>query len=344
MPTEYSFNPGARGEQVLTIHTAVSAGLAFLVTLLWAVTGAGAFWPAWVWISLALLLGVDCALWYSFQFKDRQRAIALHVTLTAVLCGYLILIWLVGGAGPFWPGIPVVVLGGLAGAHWFFSENWEKIFGDYKEKELTERVEQLQRTRQGALEAQAAQLRQVERDLHDGAQSRLVALSMQLARAETKLGDNPEAAELVREARAEAGEAITELRDLARGIAPPILADRGLAEAARSLGARSPAGVTVVSELERRPAPVVETAAYFVIAESLTNAAKYAPDSPVNVNISDNGSTLDLVVSDEGPGGAVATGNGLTGLRHRVEALDGTLEVISPVGEGTVIKVELPCE
>jgi DNA-binding CsgD family transcriptional regulator len=121
-----------------------------------------------------------------------------------------------------------------------------------------------------------------------------------LARAEAKLGDSPEAAELVRQARSEATEVITELRDLSRGIAPPVLADRGLAEAARSLGGRTPAGVTVRSNLESRPLPVVETAADFVIAESPTNAAKYAPESPVEVTLfTDGGTALDREVVAE---------------------------------------------
>jgi len=145
-----------------------------------------------------------------------------------------------------------------------------------RERELTQRVDELTRTRRGALDVQAAELRRIERDLHDGAQARLVALTMQLGRAEARLEDHPEAAELVREARGEASAAIAELRDLARGIAPPVLADRGLPAAVEALAARAPIHTTVDAEVERRPPPVVETAAYFVVAESLTNAAKHA--------------------------------------------------------------------
>ena len=134
----------------------------------------------------------------------------------------------------------------------------------------------LTRTRRGALDAQAAELRRIERDLHDGAQARLVALSMQLGRAEDRLEDHPEAAELVRNARIEASNAIKELRDLARGIAPPVLTDRGLPAAVESLGERSALPVKVDARLTRRLSPVVESAAYFVVAESLTNAAKHA--------------------------------------------------------------------
>ena len=191
---------------------------------------------------------------------------------------------------------------------------------------------------------QAAELRRIERDLHDGAQARLVALSMQLGRAEERLADQPEVADLVRRARGEAGAAIAELRDLARGIAPPVLADRGLAAAVESLGKRAPLPVSVTSDLAERPLPVVETAAYFVVAESLTNVAKHAPGASATVSLAQRDGHLLVEIADDGPGGADAGGAGLTGLRHRAEALDGTLAVIpGPGGTGTTIRVELPC-
>ncbi len=163
------------------------------------------------------------------------------------------------------------------GVHFIYLRNRGADLRPARERELTERVETLTETRRGALDVQAAELRRIERDLHDGAQARLVALSMQLGRAEEGLADRPEIAALVRQARAEATAANAELRDLARGIAPPVLADRGLAAAAEALGNRAPVPVTVDAALGRRPAPVVESAAYFVVAESLTNVAKHAP-------------------------------------------------------------------
>ncbi len=331
-------------DSILAAHTALSAGIGFLVTLIWGLTGAGYFWPMWVWYGLAIPLAIDFSWWYSRQFEGRRRWLALHMSLTGVAAGALILIWVFSGGGTFWPGIPVICLLGLVVCHLFISENWDRLFSSGREKVLTERVDELTRSRQGTLEAQAAQLRQVERDLHDGAQSRLVALSMQLARAEAKLDGQPEAADLVRQARIEAGEAIVELRDLARGIAPPVLADRGLAEAARSLGTRNSGAVTVESTLDRRPPPIIETGAYFVIAESLTNANKHAPGAPIIVSLSEGDGQLNLVIRDEGPGGADPKGNGLTGLLHRVEALDGRMGIDSPQGGGTVIRVDLPCE
>ncbi|MBN9623073.1 MAG: histidine kinase, partial [Actinobacteria bacterium] len=212
------------------------------------------------------------------------------------------------------------------------------------ERELTERVETLTETRRGALDVQAAELRRIERDLHDGAQARLVALSMQLGRAEEGLADRPEIAALVRQARVEATAANAELRDLARGIAPPVLTDRGLAAAVEALGSRAPVPVTVDAQIGRRPAPVIESAAYFVVAESLTNVAKHAPNSRAGVTIRLDRDELDVVVADDGPGGAdAAAGSGLDGLRRRVAAIDGDLSISSPRGEGTRIEVKLPC-
>ncbi|MGA7397505.1 MAG: ATP-binding protein [Solirubrobacterales bacterium] len=330
-------------DSVLAAHGAIAAGTGFLVTLIWGLTGAGTFWPAWVWFGLSIPLAINFSWWYSLQFESRRRWLAFHLALTAVTSVALCLIWAMSGGGGFWPGIPIVCLLGLVAVHLFLSENWERLRTG-QEKVLTERVDELTRSRQGTLEAQAAQLRQVERDLHDGAQSRLVALSMQLARAEAMLDEQPEVRKLVTEAKAEAGEAIVELRDLARGIAPPVLADRGLAEAARSLGTRNSGGVTVESTLTRRPPPIVETGAYFVIAESLTNANKHAPGAPVTVSLRDSDGQINLVIRDEGPGGADPGGSGLTGLKNRIEALDGRIGINSPDGEGTTIRVDLPCE
>jgi signal transduction histidine kinase len=167
---------------------------------------------------------------------------------------------------------------------------------------------------------------------------------MQLGRAEERLGDEPEAAALLRAARSEASAAIAELRDLARGIAPPVLADRGLPAAVEALGRRSPVPVAIETRLERRPPAVIETAAYFVVAEALTNVAKHAPEAAATVRIEGGEEQLRVAVADDGPGGAdAAAGSGLDGLRARVEALDGELTVRSPAGEGTTIEAVLPC-
>jgi signal transduction histidine kinase len=202
---------------------------------------------------------------------------------------------------------------------------------------------QLSRTRRGALDVQTSELRRIERDLHDGAQMRLVALSMTLGRAEERYRHDSETAMLLREAREDATAAIRELRELARGIAPPVLTDRGLEAAVRSLAHRSGIKVRVSGALDRRPRPAIETAAYFVVAESLTNAAKHAGGAPVEVRLDERGGDLFVEITDFGPGGANPTGGGLTGLRQRVEALDGVLHVTSPSGVGTQVEAVLPC-
>jgi signal transduction histidine kinase len=208
---------------------------------------------------------------------------------------------------------------------------------------LTERITALESSRAGAVDVQESELRRIERDLHDGAQARLVALGMSLGMAEQKLGTDADAArELLAEARAGAGEALRELRDLARGIHPPVLADRGLDTAVRALAAASPISVTVSVVMPERPKAPVESAAYFVVAEALANAGKHGHATHVDVRIVGSSRELSVEIHDDGHGGADPSGSGLTGLRRRVEALDGTFDVISPPGGPTLVRAELP--
>jgi signal transduction histidine kinase len=193
------------------------------------------------------------------------------------------------------------------------------------------------------MDAQAAELRRIERDLHDGAQARLVALTLQLGRAEVRAQSQPELARLIHDAQGEARHAIAELRDLARGIVPPLLADRGLIAAVESLAVRYGLGTSVAADLHRTCAPSVESAAYFVVAEALTNTAKHARSRHSWVKIDEEQRALVVRVGDDGEGGADPEGSGLAGLRARVQALDGSLRVESPPGQGTVVEVRLPC-
>jgi signal transduction histidine kinase len=209
---------------------------------------------------------------------------------------------------------------------------------------LAARVEHLTETRAGAVSAASAELHRIERDLHDGAQARLVALAMDLGMAEERFDRDPEGArELVGEARQEAKRALAELRDLARGIHPAVLADRGLDAAISALAARSPVPVGVDVTTGRLPDPV-ESAAYFVVAEALTNAAKHAQAAEIGVRIARHRDLLIVEVIDDGVGGAdPSKGSGLRGLADRVAAVDGHLTVTSPPGGPTVIRAELPC-
>ena len=329
----------------LGFQAALSVLLGAACTLIWALTGASYFWPQWVWLGVAIPLALHGGIRWALETPSGpRRYLAIQGAISAVIAATMIVIWSFTGGGSFWPAFVILALAVAFGVHWVIAVLWRRVFPAAREQELVERVDELTRTRRGALDVQDAELRRIERDLHDGAQARLVSLSMRLGRAEERLSDQPEMAALVREARGEAGAAIAELRDLARGIAPPVLADRGLAAAVEALGRRAAIPVAVEVHLDGRPPAVIEAAAYFVVAEALTNVAKHAPDATASVVISLEGEMLVVEAADDGPGGADPDGGGLGGLRGRVEALDGTLTVVSPAGSGTTIRAELPCE
>lgn len=211
------------------------------------------------------------------------------------------------------------------------------------EQVLRARVTEVERTREESLAQQSTEMSRIERDLHDGAQARLVALAMDLGMAEQKLAEDPEAAKkLVAEARDEAQRTLQELRDLVRGIGPQILRDRGLEAALVPLAARSPIDVELSVDLPERPAERVESAAYFVASEALANAIKHSRAERININAWQHGGWFYVRVSDNGVGGANADGQGLRGLRTRVEAVDGRLVVESPSGGPTIIDAWLP--
>ncbi len=211
--------------------------------------------------------------------------------------------------------------------------------------ELTRRVERLTQSRAVAVDTASADLRRLERDLHDGAQARLVALGMSLRAAERLIPTSPEAAiALVAEARETSVKALTELRELVRGVLPPVLADRGLADAIRALALDSPLRVQTDIDLPGRlPAPV-ETACYFAAAELLTNAAKHSGARDARITVSHSGKLLRIEVTDFGLGGAdPARGSGLAGVEKRLASFDGILAVSSPAGGPTMVVLEVPC-
>jgi signal transduction histidine kinase len=214
------------------------------------------------------------------------------------------------------------------------------------EAELRARLDELQTSRSRLVEVSMFERRRLERDLHDGAQQRLVALSLQLGLAKRRLeeGQDGAASAMLDAARDELARALEELRELARGIHPAVLTDRGLEPALEALAERAPLPVSLDQmPAERLPAPV-EAAAYFVVAEALTNVVKYAGASTAAVRIRRNGSYAVVEVHDDGVGGADPTiGTGLRGLADRLAALDGRLEVHSPEGQGTIVRAEVPC-
>jgi signal transduction histidine kinase len=245
-----------------------------------------------------------------------------------------------GGGAPVWWAafvatalLPFAFLGGLLRSH--VSE---------LNAELHARLEELRASRARLVHAGDAERRRLERDLHDGAQSRLVGLALLLRTARKRADADPQLAALLDRAQEELQTGLAELRELARGIHPAVLTDRGLGPALEALAARSPVPVTLdAGDEERLPEPV-ESAAYFVVSEALTNVAKYAQARRADVRVRRQDGHVTIEVADDGVGGAdPARGSGLSGLADRVAALDGTLTLDSPPGGGTRLRAEIPC-
>ena len=219
------------------------------------------------------------------------------------------------------------------------------LLGPSREERLARRVEDLTESRAGMVDAADAERRRIERDLHDGAQQRLVSLAVNLGLARATLTDLPEdARRVLDEAHREAKEAIAELGNLVRGLHPAVLEDRGLDAALSGIAARAPLPVRLSVDLPVRPSPTVEAVAYFVVSEALANVVKHAQASRADVTVERSGGLLRVVIRDDGVGGAdPAHGTGLTGLAKRVASVDGTLSLASPAGGPTTVTVELPC-
>jgi signal transduction histidine kinase len=319
-------------------------------------------------------------LWERVQLADRWREIAHHLLalpvgvvsftlVVAVWAGSLALVLLPlyvsalpGASAKFWiadvtqgPGSIVACLIGVLGvgvvaphltmamgrlqvatARWLLGP---------RRAALEAQLEQLETSRSAAVDSAEAERRRIERDLHDGAQQRLVALAATLGDARQHFDTDPEAARaMVSDAHQEAKAALKEIRDLVRGINPFILQDRGLDAALSAVVARSPVPVELDVRLADRPPAAVESAAYFVVAEALTNVARHAEATRAHVAVARSGNRVVVEVRDDGRGGADASvGTGLQGLRDRVGALGGVMYVLSPVGGPTTITVELPC-
>ncbi|MFF1925755.1 sensor domain-containing protein [Streptomyces sp. NPDC058221] len=214
------------------------------------------------------------------------------------------------------------------------------------EQELALRIDRLTETRHEAVDTAASELRRIERDLHDGAQARLVAMGMNLGTVEALIEKDPaQAKKLLAMARESSAEALTELRDLVRGIHPPVLAERGLGDAVKALALRMPIGTEVEVELGGRAEAPVESAAYFAVSELLTNAAKHSGADRIWVDLHHADHMLRVSVTDNGKGGAAAgSGSGLSGVERRLGTFDGIMAVSSPAGGPTMVTMEIPCE
>lgn len=329
----------ASRRRALVVHAVLTGGVSAVLVAVWALTPPDYFWPVWPLLALGLALGIHA---WVVLVQERphipeqtggSRGLATHIGISAEVGLFLAAVWAIATPGYFWPVWPLLGLAALVLFH------AAVLFGRRKH-----RIEVLETSRAGAVGLHEAELRRIERDLHDGAQASLVALGMNLGMAEQKLQTDPAAAgALLAEARRGAREALEELRDLARGIHPPVLGDRGLEAAVAGLASRSPVHVTVAARLAERPPPACETAAYFVVAEAIANAGKHAEATRLDIRIVREGDVLAVEVVDDGRGGADPNGHGLTGLRQRVEALDGTLDVTSPIGGPTTVRARLPC-
>jgi signal transduction histidine kinase len=238
--------------------------------------------------------------------------------------------------------VTLYVVRGMGLAHGAFAK---LLLSPSETQALRARAAQLQSSRARGVDAAESERRRIERDLHDGAQQQLLAVAMDLGRARAKLEDDPQGAEaLIQQAHAGAKEAIAELRNLARGIYPAILTDRGLDAAISAVAARADVPVEVEFELTERPPAAVESIAYFIVSEALTNVTKYARATRAAVRVCREDNWVVVEISDNGVGGATATqGGGLSGLADRAATIDGILTVNSPLGGPTVVRADLPC-
>ncbi|WP_026004968.1 sensor histidine kinase [Streptomyces sp. AA1529] len=308
--------------------------------LVWLVTQVATGLPAGALALLCLgclaLTPVVAALWWAFPTAPWLPVVSFPLTDwgTALSLGLVNLVCLAV--------LTALLLPPLARAH---ARCCLAVLAPSPAERLVERVTELTRTRTDVLQAHSAELRRIERDLHDGTQARLVALAMRLAVAGESLADDSgPAAALVRQAHAETEEAMTELRSVIRTIYPPVLADQGLSGALSTLATR--AGVPTrldVGPLGEVPA-AVEAVTYFAVTEALANIARHSSATRAAVRVARSGVLLRAEISDDGTGGAeAARGSGLDGIRRRAAALDGTMEISSPPGGPTALTVELPC-
>jgi signal transduction histidine kinase len=312
--------------------------------LLWlpvnAVTGVAFGLAALLCVGNVVVALIATPLWWAFPPEQRPRLfidVAVPGWATALTLGPLQILLLTALA---YAGFPPV-----ARAH---ARICLAVLSSSAAEELAERVAVLTRTRADVLDAHGAELRRIERDLHDGTQARLVAIAMRLAVARQALSDRPRDEEflagLLREAHEGTEEAMIELREVIRTVYPPILADRGLAGALTAVSTRGVVPTRLdLGDLDRVPA-AVEAVVYFAVAEALTNVARHSQATAAGVRVSRGGDRLSVVITDNGTGGADhRRGTGLAGISRRVLALDGTVEVDSPSGGPTTITMELPC-
>lgn len=320
MVQRFKDTPGWKGLAYGVVMLPLGVVTFTVTVVIWSVAWSMALYPLFGWA-----LPYDEGTW---QPSGSLQAL--------IWTGSFVVGWLLVAALP-------PVIGGLAKADVALARS---LLSPDDAEALRVRVGELQESRDASTESATLELRRIERDLHDGAQQRLVSVAMNLGMARDRLdeSDDPQARELVGRAHDEAKQAIVELRELVRGIHPAVLTDRGLDPAVSALAARCSVPVSVQSDLARRLPAVTEAAAYFVVAEALTNVAKHSGAASASVRLVDRGDTVLVEVHDDGVGGAmVREGSGLQGLHDRVRAVEGRLRIASPEGGPTTLVAELPC-
>jgi signal transduction histidine kinase len=335
--------PDAIWGRALRIQAVLAAVASTASIIAWAAAG-GHFWPRWVLFGWGTALAAQLALRAGLRAPTpRGRWLGAHWRLSAILAPLEIVIWLlIDTPQPFWPSWAILGIAIALAVHVLV----QRALPPSRKKELAERVDVLTRSRRGVVDVQSAELKRVERDLHDGAQARIVSLAMNLGLAEQLVQRDPDAAtELITEARQSALTALDELRTVMSGIQPPVLSDRGLAGAVQALALDLSVLTIVTADLPGRPAVPVESATYLAVAECLANVAKHSQARRAWVTLGYAHGLLSATVGDNGVGGAdISRGTGLAGVARRLEVLDGTITIHSPAGGPTEVTMEIPCE
>ncbi|GAA4529123.1 sensor histidine kinase [Amycolatopsis samaneae] len=322
---------------------AVAVVLAVAALVVWTMTGGEEFWPRWVWFGLgAALIALALAGRIRRTPAGRRRWLVADGALLVFLSPVEITVWLLSGQGFFWPVYSLVTMSVVFGAHvWFVARR-----PDPRERELSARVDTLTRTRRGAVDSQAAELRRIERDLHDGAQARMVSTALNIGIAQSLLRTDPaQASRILDDARTAATGALQDLRGVMQGIYPSVLSDRGLGGAVRALVYDLVIPVRVDGDPPGNLPAAAQAAMYFAVSECLANAVKHGQAERGWVEFRTARGRLVAVVGDDGVGGAsTAGGTGLLGITERLAAFDGTLDVHSPAGGPTVVTLTVPLE
>lgn len=309
--------------------------------LVWVASGGGYFWPRWVWFGVGCsVLVVVLTGWIRQAPYGRRRLLVADGALLVFLVPVETTVWLLTGRGLYWPVFSIVAASILFGGHvWYVARR-----PDPREQELAERVDTLTRTRRGAVDSRAAELRRIERDLHDGAQARMVSTALSIGLAERLMRTDPAAAgRVLKNAKTAANAAVEDLRSVMHGIYPAVLSDRGLGGAVRALTYDLVIPVSVAGEPPTGIAPALEAAVYYATAECLANAVKHGEADTAWVTFRSETEDMIVEVGDDGVGGASLNGGtGLHGVTERLSAFDGTLDIDSPRGGPTRIVIAVP--